>query len=428
MSPAGGLTVLAIYALVVLSMWTPNGETALGSAAELFRYVLFLGVSVLIIVRAYFTNGLNISLSPDWILLIAFLLYTSLSVLWSDGSVNALIKALLIFSAMLVSISLANIKRLDETLVIFYRCMCGFVIVSIITVFLFPDIGVETGWELEGDWRGIAAQKNGLGHMSALLFVATVALPVVLHGGRRYLSRAVVLRLCMILISGVCMVFSGSRGALLIAGVGVGSVVLARAPRVLQRVVLIIFFTIAIPLVNLTLPTVELTADQIGVLGTNINTSNRTTLWFYGLNHLSGRELLGFGVEGFWTPERTTLFSDTYGWVLDNFHNGYITILIEGGLIGLTLLLMAIAFIVLLYVIAVGNLKDPHLSLAFGYSNMFLFGNLVENEIGRSTSSGLIMFLAISFSLRNYVSYLLESTPARPDENAIDRLIPVPTR
>ena len=417
MSPAGGVTVLATYALVVLSMWTPDSEAGFGAAAELLRYALFLGVSVLIIARAYFANGLNISLSPDWLLLIAFLSYMSLSVLWSDGAVSALIKGMLIFSAMLVSISLANVKRLDETLVIFYRCMCGFVIASIIVVFLFPDIGVETGWELEGDWRGIAGQKNGLGHISALLFVATLALPVVHRNSRQYQSRDVIVRLCMVLVSGVCLVFSGSRGALLIAGVGLGSVMLARAPRVLQRVVLIVFFAIAIPLVNLTLPTVELTADQIGVLGASINTSNRTTLWFYGLNQLSGREFLGFGVAGFWTPERVMVFKDTYGWVLDNFHNGYVTILIEGGLVGLTLLLMAIAFIVLLYLIAVGNLKDPYLSLAFGYSNMFLFSNLVENDIGRSTSTTLILFLTISFTLRNYVSYLLKSAPVRPEKS-----------
>jgi O-antigen ligase len=148
----------------------------------------------------------------------------------------------------------------------------------------------------------------------------------------------------------------------------------------------------------------ELTADKIGVLGTTINTSNRTTLWFYGLDQLGQRALLGFGIEGFWTPERIQAFKDIYGWVLDNFHNGYITILIGGGIVGILLLLLAISFIVLLFMVSIGNLRDPYLTLAFGYTNMFLVGNLVENELGRSTSPQFIMFLIIPFALRPYVS------------------------
>ena len=44
----------------------------------------------------------------------------------------------------------------------------------------------------------------------------------------------------------------------------------------------------------------------------------------------------------------------------------------------------------------IGNLRDSHLAFAFGYAAMYLIGNLVENEIGRSTSLTFIMFLVIS--------------------------------
>jgi O-antigen ligase len=396
-----------IYALIVLSMWTPSAKSALGPAAELLRYGLFLTVSAFIIGHTYLTRGLTVPLSAEWLLLIAFLLYTSLSVLWSDGSINALIKSVLVLSAMLVAMSIAHAKTLDEILSIHYRCLCGFVVLSFLAVMLFPDVGIETGWELEGDWRGIAGQKNGLGYMAALAFVASVALPIA--GGRptRPLSRPVLARLSMILVCGLCVVNSGSRGALLIGAVGLGSILLARAPGVLQRVALLVFVALAVPLVNLTLPTIELTADQIGVLGATIDTSNRTTLWSFGLEQLAEREYLGFGVSGFWTPERKMIFSDTYGWVLDNFHNGYITILIEGGLIGFFLLTMAVASTMLLYLVAIGNLKDPFLTLGFAYTNMFLFGNLVENEIGRSTTTSFIMFLTMAFALRPHLARLV---------------------
>ncbi|MDN5927532.1 MAG: O-antigen ligase family protein [Hyphomicrobiales bacterium] len=392
----------ALYALFALSLWAPDATTAFGAKAELLKYVLFLAVSGLIIVHSYRTRGLAVSLAGDWIVLIAFLSYTALSAFWSEGSTNAFIKAMLVLSAMLVSIGIARMKRMDEILPILYRCLVVFVVLSLIVVILFPDKGIETGWELEGDWRGIAGQKNGLGYISALVLVAALVLPLSGEPGRRW--GAWLGRLAIASISAVCLVNSGSRGGLLAAAVGIGSIALAHLPRVMQRVVFLVSIALVVPLVNLTVPTLELTADKIGILGTTINTSNRTTLWFYGLDQLGHRALLGFGIEGFWTPERVQAFKDIYGWVLDNFHNGYITILIEGGVVGILLLLLAVLFVVLLFMVSVGNLKDPYLTLAFGYTNMFLVGNLVENELGRSTSPQFIMFLIIAFALRPYVS------------------------
>ena len=95
--------IFAIYVLVALSMWSPDAESASSGFGVLARYALFLSASMAIAVHAYMTKGIAISRSPDWLLLIAFLLYTSLSFLWSDGGMNAAIKAMLIFSALLVS-------------------------------------------------------------------------------------------------------------------------------------------------------------------------------------------------------------------------------------------------------------------------------------------------------------------------------------
>ena len=109
--------------------------------------------------------------------------------------------------------------------------------------------------------------------------------------------------------------------------------------------------------------------------------------------------------------ERIIAFRDVHGWVLDNFHNGYVTILVEGGIVGLAILLSAIGFLLLFYLVAVGNMRDSYLALAFGYAGMFLIGNVTENEIGRSTSLGFIMFLSISFAVRPYVVRKLSTMP-----------------
>lgn len=406
--------VFAIYVLVALSMWSPETESATSGVAVLARYALFVSTSMAIVLHTYLTRGIAISRSPDWLLLIGFLLYTSLSFLWSEGGMNAAIKAMLIFSALLVSVSMANAVGLDRILRIYYNAMGVFIILSLLVVVFYPERGIETGWLLEGDWKGIAGQKNGLGNIAGLVFVASLSLPLIRHADRRRMMLAYGTRLSMIVMSAVCLVNSGSRGALLSAGIGLSAVMVAKAPRALQRVALIALVVLAIPVVYLALATFELHADKIDILGSTIDTSSRTTIWFYGLEQLGGRELLGFGVGGFWTPERLIAFRDVHGWVLDNFHNGYVTILIEGGVIGISLLLLALCFIVLLYLVTIGNLRDPYVALAFGYAAMYIIGNVVENEIGRSTSMTFIMFLATSFALRPHIERVLATAPAGP--------------
>jgi hypothetical protein len=67
-------------------------------------------------------------------------------------------------------------------------------------------------------------------------------------------------------------------------------------------------------------------------------------------------------------------------------------------------------------------------ALAFGYAGMFLVLNLTENEIGRSTSLNLIMFLSLSFSLRFHVAQALSRAGVLPGlpQHAAARRPPAP--
>ncbi len=391
----------AAYLLVALSMWSPEGASAL------VRYALFVSVSGVLVIHTYATRGIAVSRAPEWVFIAGFALYVSLSAFWSDGGIDAAIKGMLIFSTLLVSISMANALGLAALLRIFYNAMCVFLMASLLVVIFRPDIGIETGWLLEGDWRGIAGQKNGLGVIASLAFVAALSLPVVRRATRGRMALAWCTRLSMIALSAVCLVNSGSRGALVTAAFGLSLVFVAKAPRALQRIGLVVVLVLAVPAVVSILTTLDIDADLIDVLGTTIDSNGRMTLWSYGLEQMAGRELFGFGVGGFWTPARVTAFKDIHGWVLDNFHNGYVTILVEGGVVGILLLVLAVGFLLLIYLVTIGNLRDSYVALAFGYAGMFLVLNLTENEIGRSTSLNLIMFLSLSFSLRFHVTQAL---------------------
>lgn len=402
---------VVLFLFILLSMWSPGEE--LPAMLTPLRYAVFLALSGFIIFTAYVAKGLRVPKSAEAVLIAAFLFYVSLSALWSVQQADTYIKALLILSAMLTCLGISSLMRLNETLRILFAAAATFVVASVIVAVLVPSIGVETGWEHAGKWKGLSAQKNGLGGLSALALVAGLALPLKPRATPARQTLALAGRVMVVAMAALAVFMAGSRGAQLTSLLGITSLLVAYAPRLLQRLALVALLLFSVPLVNLGVSTFVLDADKIGIVGLTIDTNSRTTIWEYGLEQMAGRELLGYGVSGFWTQERMIAFQDIHGWVLDNFHNGYITILIEGGLVGFLLFTLGLALCYVLLLVAIGTMKDRFLALAFALLNNFAIGNLVENEAGRSTSSSIIIFAVIAFSLRSYISQRLAENGAK---------------
>jgi exopolysaccharide production protein ExoQ len=397
----------AFLLLVLLAIWSPSEELNLPSWVELARYAVFLSLSGIIIVSAYISHGLKIPKGLEAATLGVFFLYLTLSAFWGAQHADSYIKALLIINAGLTSMAIANTLGMERALRIIFAGLVTFMIACLVVIALFPQIGIDSSWEHAGKWKGLAGQKNGFGAICAFIFVAAVALPLKPRGSQSLRWLAFLGRMIVILLAVLCVYMAGSRGALLITTVGVLSLAMARAPKILQRLTLIAIVLLSLPILDVIASTIEVDADKIGVAGVVVDTNSRMKLWRYGVEQMAGRELVGLGLDSFWTDQRKLAFSDIYGWVLDNFHNGYITIFIEGGAIGLLLYLMAFLSLYMLLMVAIGAIRDTTLSLAFAYINMFAIINLVENEIGRSTSLLIFMFAILAFSLRAHVCRLI---------------------
>lgn len=409
-------TVGAVFVLLVLlSLWTP-GEYLPGGT-ELVRYALFLGCSMFIVAVSYAAGRFRIPHGSEALLLAAFLFYVAISALWSTREVDTYIKALLIFSALITALATSSLLRLDEVFRLVLVGAAIFVFASVAVAILVPSIGVETSWEHAGKWRGLAGQKNGLGAVSSLVLVMALGLSMQPRATLAARRRAFLGRVVVVCVAALGTYMSGSRGAQLSAVIGIASLLIAHAPALLQKLLLLSAALFSVPLVNLAVSTFFIDADKIGVVGLTINTNSRTTIWEYGLRQMEGRELLGYGVNGFWTGERMEIFKAAHGWVLDNFHNGYVTIFVEGGVVGFSLLVLGIGFVYVLLLMALGPVKDRALAVAFAFTNEFTINNLVENGAGRSTSLSIILFAIIAFSLRAYILSLLPVARPQPDIN-----------
>ena len=397
MTSSRALTVL-IFSLLLTTLWSPSSIDGSVNVMDYLRYAVFGTLSLLILAVAYVHSRRNATrlLLPSGPALIAlFILYCIASVFWSEGSTSSIIKAVLLALALVTGLAAAASKTNGELIRLVVASCAVVLVVGFAVSLLIPAIGIETGWQLEGKWRGISGQKNEFGALAAIALVGTYVLlrgPDPAHPQRRVLLRVLGLGFFT-----VCLLLSGSRGGQLIALVGFAAVMFTRLSRNLQNVTLFGAAVVALPFVAFAAMTFTAEDTHLSFAGLSFDTSNRTEIWAYGLENLRGRELFGVGLASFWTPDRVEVFKANHGWVLDNFHNGYMTVLIEEGLLGLSLFLlgMIMSFSMLRRMTADAN---KYAVFSFAYLNMVMVHNLVENTLGRSTNFMFICFLFVLFS------------------------------
>jgi exopolysaccharide production protein ExoQ len=198
-------------------------------------------------------------------------------------------------------------------------------------------------------------------------------------------------------LGAACVIGSGSKGAGVLALTAIASCYLSRrSPRFGT---LLAFGPIAMTIVAGALMAyiVSTEHDYLPWFDDQLNFTNRTVIWEYALRHLSDRALFGFGLNGFWTsPQFYFGFLHEHDWVLDNYHSGYVAILTETGIIGMTLF----ALCALLFGFRMSWLRTNRLipqadyDLIVGYANLMFLINFSETLFLRSTDFSEALLVA----------------------------------
>lgn len=385
-----------VVVLLLVSLWTP--PEGAGAVFEYARYGMFCLFGTSLIIWAYVETGRGarpLALTGSAALLVSFFVFVSISALWSESQPGATIKAGLVLLVVVTALAIVTLKSTETIARLVLISVAVMTIIGALVAIAIPSIGVETGWLLEGKWRGVAGQKNGFAAQAGISLVGVALLywgRPDSAGRRKFLWPSL-----FMLFFGFCLLMGGSRGAQVMCLVGLLSIGVLQLPRSLRLFAAIALAIVVVPFVPAILTTVSVDGTELAFLGLTFDTSSRTMIWTYGLEAMGGRELLGFGVGGFWTPERMLFFKNEHGWVLDNFHNGYITILVENGILGLGLLLVAFLAISIEMWGRTPTSSRAHL-FATAFFFMFLAENLIENVVGRSTDFLLFTFLILTFS------------------------------
>lgn len=407
---------LSLGVLTFLATWSPLRDYGSSEFLELFRYALYSVTGTYVILRYGRFNYLN-NIFKNWTIYwfsLLFLLFF-LSALWSDDTINSIIRviflAITFISSAVVVMSMDKQDILATLTITFVLYIAAGALIAI----AIPSIGVEHSYQHNGKWKGLSGQKNPFGAH------AMVAL-LLLFSSRKNLPKFMAGSLCYwpcVFLCALSLYMTESRGALADLLIFMFLLFFIRH---MKR-----FHSVSIAFIILMLPAaIFLTLSELTIIGTKVSlfnvefdTNNRVVIWDYALNSLVGHEILGFGFGGFWNTERTEAFQSMFGWVLPNFHNGYISVVIESGAVGTILFTMFVLSLLRFIVVNFNNIEKSLATFPFIYIVTFFAHNMYENTITRSTNVLFFLFCTSVFALVKWVPDYSKDAEAKLKQSSI---------
>ncbi|MGE0822323.1 MAG: O-antigen ligase family protein [Candidatus Binatia bacterium] len=319
-----------------------------------------------------------------------FLLWCLCSVLWSDFVLDSFKRWVRLFGSTIVILGfLLNTESPDEAFKYLRRVFVFYVPLSLLAIAFVPG---AIQWEFPA-WRGLASHKNTLGQISLISAIVWSFTSGVSSTGKK-ISRWLFLLASLILLFGsrsttalVCFLFLLMTASWLIVERQLQNLNVGRL------VSLTLVFCVS--LLFLLVQALELNALEsvTGVFGKDASFTGRTELWEAIFDEAKTHIFFGCGFGGFWVMENPAvllLYADyNFPWLPNEAHLGYLDVLNETGIVGLSLLALMIIF----YFRALSRFDKPHFWKWFFLCTLFI--NLQESTLFRVANfSGWLFVLS----------------------------------
>jgi len=281
-------------------------------------------------------------LSPWWLLLLGFFVFSVLNAANSDAATRASIFTFLAIVSIAAVVSLPRDADAFSTVV----ASAGFVVVglSFIGLVVVPGAAMHTGNGVEpefaGLWRGVFSHKNVAGPVMACLSFGGI-----------YLLRRGWTKAGIALFAGA-MIFTINTGSKTTAGLVPLSILIEMMPTLIgMRLLTPILMTIALvgfAAGTLGIVFIEPLKELANSWVPGLDYTGRTALWDYAGHFIAERPWTGYGFQSFWgsplVTQKDQFFDDA--WDIRGVvhgHDGYIDIALQMGLPGLVVAVFAFA-------------------------------------------------------------------------------------
>ena len=382
------------------------------------QYLSLIAWSVAILASFKVRIALRPAPVIDLMLACAFVALAAGSVLWSELLAASILKSIALVITTYSAYRMALCLSVRDAVGCVTLGLVLQSIASLILVFAFPKIGIVQVWMHNGQWSGLFESKQSLGTIATfLIFFSGYRL---IAGGRW------VPFLTTFGMAAACSIGSGSRGGAATALAAIAILYLTSRSRrltALSALSPVVMIMLAYGL----LWHLYITDKPYYVFGgERIDLTERTFIWHHGLHRFDEAPFFGFGINGFWSDSWISYaFEREHGWLLDNFHSGYLTILMETGLIGALLFGAWFAFFGLrmVFVQRSRTLSESDARLIISYIVMMFLFDFTETFFLRSTNvvTAFMMILYFKSTLFASVDRTLPSHRSKfPHEHPVN--------
>jgi exopolysaccharide production protein ExoQ len=299
-------------------------------------YVVIPGIAYSIVMWQLAINIKRILTLTFKMRILTFLaVLTILSAAWSQNSIRSAYNGLFYLLGTLFAFYLVikfEPKQIMDLIMLTGTWVC---ILGIVLVVLPPHAGLyNLDVRTIGSWRGIFPDRT-----SAAKYLTYFLSPALVFGYGRFSWR----RLAYILLVGTCIVMAQAVTALIIVLLYTGFMVMLYLSRRFERRTALVLGLVGIPVCTFVIVGgLPYLSDLLGFFGRDLTLTGRTGLWAGILQSIFKRPLFGYGFYAFWqglTGESANLILANH-WVFGYAHNGMLEILLQLGVVGLTVFLI----------------------------------------------------------------------------------------
>ncbi|MEO1704695.1 MAG: O-antigen ligase family protein [Pseudomonadota bacterium] len=381
------LMILVLCVPAFSIVWAPlDGQTAVELEMSGYGYLVSFRYGFLAAFAALFLfprSLMRATLQVPWLLLAlgAWLLFT---VLWALDPIDSLFHSVVLMTFIVAAIYLVEITPGDGALRGLWLVSLSIVLLAILLGLAQSAYGLMAGSHA-GLWRGIFVHKNHFGLFLSFFFVWTVLSGPLLSRRMRLFGCAAAL---------VCLVPVGSASAVALTASGLCAGFLVRWLS-LGRISGSVSLTSSLVIFVVGLACIAMTFEiLVGALNRDVSLTGRTELWGAALD-AGLQQFWGFGYRSGGGEDVLIQMRLQSGWmVAPSTHNGYLTLLLDGGFVALVLWCLW-QLSVWVNAVLSRRYSVTYKSLITGFTAIFALNGFVDSVSTAYPSYGLFLLLLV---------------------------------
>jgi O-antigen ligase len=351
---SGALWVTLLWMLIIgtrpVSLWLGGGlhvenpeDYAAGSPLDRSVFLCLIVVGLVVLFKRRVDWGKIYKLNP---LFFIFFIYWGMSIFWSDYPFVSLKRWIKDFGNVIMVLLILTEKNPVEAIkAVFIRFAYIVIPLSVVFIKFVPEIGrYYNRWTWQPGYCGVATNKNELGLIAFIsgLFLIYELVDRSTAVDTKMSNMDLLGRILLLLMVFWLLIMAQSSTSLVSLIIGVGVLFIMRRPIARKRIQYFGSYMILITIIFIFLYSVpSISKAIVGMLGRDITLTGRTLLWADLLREPIN-PLIGTGYKSFWLKSVVGSLWEKYTYIPHQAHNGYIETYLNGGWIGVGILIAMI--------------------------------------------------------------------------------------